>query len=256
MRFTRAGQADIPQLRALWQQVFCDDPDDVLDTFFTTLYPTCNTFVARADDTICAMLYALPQAIVAGEHTQTAAYLYSIATAPAYRGRGACRGLMQLAEKQLRSQGIALLLLAAETPELADMYRSFGYTGSHSIYVPQPFPVPAGRAQMLTPTEYAGVRETLLMDTPHIRYDKPTLDFEALDATYYLLEAPQLTGCAAVRRLSDGRLRADECLPDARVLPALAAALGPGEILLPGQNFLFRPLDGREAFPYAAFSLD
>ena len=255
MRYTRAGQADIPQLRALWQQAF-GDSDAFLDVFFATLFPRCVAFAARDGDTLCAMLYALPQTVLTGKQEAKAAYLYAIATAAACRGRGVCRALMQHAEKQLRSCGVTLLLLAAETPELADMYRRLGYAGSPITFTPQRLPAPAGRAQALSPAEYAGVRETLLMDTPHIRYDKPTLDFVAQDAAYYLLETPQLTGCAAIRRLPGGCLRADECLPDARVLPALSAALGPGEILLPAQSFLFRPLDGQKDFPYAAFPLD
>ena len=103
---------------------------------------------------------------------------------------------------------------------------------------------------------YAGLRETLLGEAAHIRYDKPTLEYAGREDTFYLLDAPGGLGCAAVRRLPDGRLRADELLPDARALPALAAALGEVEIWLPEAGFYSRWLDGTRGAVYAAFALD
>ena len=94
------------------------------------------------------------------------------------------------------------------------------------------------------------------MSTPPIRYDKPTLEYAGQDDTFYLLDAPGTLGCAAVRKLPDGRLRADELLPDARALPALAAALGETELLLPEAGFYSRWLDGEQESVYAAFALD
>ena len=49
----------------------------------------------------------------------------------------------------------------------------------------------------------------------------------------------------------------DELLPDVRVLPALAAALGQTELLLPTPRFYTRWLDTpTDGAVYAAFALD
>ena len=79
---------------------------------------------------------------------------------------------------------------------------------------------------MVTPQEYAGLRETLLFDVLHTRYSKAQLDYAADDLDFYRLEQGYALGCAAVRRA--GQI-VEELLPDARMLPALAAALGAGQ---------------------------
>ena len=256
MRYTRAGDDDRPALRALWRQAFRDD-DATIDAFFETLFPVCDAFAAREGDALCAMLFCLPQTLVCAAGEQKAAYVYAVATDERFRHQGACRGLLQYAEKKLKSRGVRLLTLSAATEELGAMYEKLGFSGGRAAYAPQTLPLPAGRAEVINATAYAGLRETLLGDSPHIRYDKPTLEYAGLDDTFYLLDAPGALGCAAVRKLPDGRLRADELLPDERVLPALAAALGQTEILLPKPRFYARWLDAPMDEPvYAAFALD
>ena len=255
MRYTRAGDADRAALRALWAQAFGDDAA-TMDAFFDALFPLCDAFAAREGDDVCAMLFCLPQTLVRDGHEEKAAYLYAVATDERWRHRGACRGLLQYAEKKLKSRGVRLLMLAALTPELGEMYEKLGFAGTSTKFSPQKLPAPQGRAEVVSAVNYAGLRETLLGDTPHIRYDKPTLEYAGQDDTFYLLDAPGTLGCAAVRQLPDGRLRADELLPDARALPALAAALGEADILLPEAGFYTRWLDGEQEAVYAAFALD
>lgn len=255
MRYTRAGESDRAALRALWKQAFGDE-DAAISAFFGTLFPLCDAFAAREGGALCAMLFCLPQTLVRDGHEEKAAYIYAVATDERYRRRGACRGLLQYAEKKLKSRGVVLLMLAALTPELGAMYEKLGFAGASTEFSPQTLPAPQGRAEVVNAVGYAGLRETLLGETPHIRYDKPTLEYAGQDDTFYLLDTPGTLGCAAVRKLPDGRLRADELLPDARVLPALAAALGEAEIWLPEAGFYTRWLDGAEEPVYAAFALD
>ena len=61
---------------------------------------------------------------------------------------------------------------------------------------------------------------------PHTRYSKAQLDYAAEDLDFYRLEQGYALGCAAVRRAGPV---VEELLPDARMLPALAAALGTGQ---------------------------
>ena len=198
MRYTRAGDADRPALRALWQQAFCDD-EQTIDAFFKTLFPVSDAFAAREGDALCAMLFCLPQTLVCAEGEQKAAYVYAVATDERYRRQGACRGLLQYAEKKLKSRGVRLMLLSAATEALGVMYEKLGFSGGRVAYAPQALPLPAGRAEVVTATAYAGLRETLLWDVPHVRYSLPELRLQTAEGGFYALTLDGRYGCAAVR---------------------------------------------------------
>lgn len=260
MRYTRAGQTDVPRLRALWRAAF-GDADESLDFFFDTVFPTCDVFAARDAEDICAMVFCLPQTLCLPDgHTVRTAYLYAVAVEEASRRQGICRALLNFTAERLHRRGVQCLQLAALTPALAGMYHKLGFTGSAHRWTSVPLPPPAGQAQCCTAAQYAGVRETLLMDVPHIRYDLPQLSLQARDAALYALQCGGVSGCAAVRTLPDGRLRLDELLPDARVLPALATVCACDSVLCPEAGFLTRWLDAptsaSPAAPYAAFAFD
>ena len=136
MRCTRAGDADRAALRTLWKQAFGDD-DETIDAFFDTLFPLCEAFAVREGGALCAMLFCLPQTLVRDGREERAAYIYAVATDERWRHRGACRGLLQYAEKKLKSRGVVLLMLAALTPELGAMYEKLGFAGGNLEVLPQ-----------------------------------------------------------------------------------------------------------------------
>ena len=77
---------------------------------------------------------------------------------------------------------------------------------------------------MLSPTEYAGLRETVLYDAPHVRYSLADLRYQASMSGFYRLELGSHFGCACAH--PDGEtLVVDEILPDCSVLPALLKQL-------------------------------
>lgn len=258
MKYTRCGSDDVLQLRRLWKEVF-EDSDAFLDLFFERIFPNCDTFAARDGETVIAMLFALPQSICCAEQTKKAAYVYAAAVKKEYRGQGVFRGLMEFCKKKLQNRFASCILLACETAELAEMYRKLGFEGCRMQFEPAALPKANGEAMKIGAVDYAGIRETVLFDTPHVRYDKTLLEFEGVLADFYALQTPTLAGCAAVRKLPDGRLRCDELLPDRRILPALAAALGEKEILLVSEppRFMLCPLQIQKTdMPYAAFFFD
>lgn len=260
MKFTRAGKADEAQLRSLWQETFGDE-QPYLDRFFAELFPVCDAFAARENDAVVGMLFCLPQTVCCGEATKKAAYLYAAAVKKEYRMQGVFRRLLEFTAKTLQKRLVYAMYLACETPELAGMYQKLGFWGSELLREKLPLPQSAGEAASVSAVVYAGLRETLLMDQPHIRYDKKFLEFESQLAELYALQTPTLAGCAAVRRLPDGTLLCDELLPDRRILPALASALGEGAILLPSEppHYLIRMLGDAPSScrtPYASFFLD
>ena len=188
MRTRKTGPDDIPALKALWKQAF-GDTDAEIDSFFKTVYPEATGFCAEEDGAVIAMLFALPLTLAHGEEMQKAAYLYAVATDEAFRGRGVCRALMEFAERTLRKRYVSCLLLVPETEKLASYYETMGYVRQDSCTAQTLHTdAPQGAAAVVTPQEYAGLRETLLFDTPHTRYSKAQLDYAADDLDFYRLE--------------------------------------------------------------------
>ena len=125
---------------------------------------------------------------------------------------------------------VVLLMLAALTPELGAMYEKLGFSGGRAAYAPQVLPLPAGRAEVVTATAYAGLRETALWDISHVRYGKAQLEYAVSDGTFYCLMAGYNMGCAAAKTGTDGKKAfIYEMLPGKETLPALAEKLGTGE---------------------------
>ena len=175
MRTRKTGPDDIPALKALWKQAF-GDTDAEIDSFFKTVYPEATGFCAEEDGAVIAMLFALPLTLAHGEEMQKAAYLYAVATDEAFRGRGVCRALMEFAERTLRKRYVSCLLLVPETEKLASYYETMGYVRQDSCTAQTLHTdAPQGAAAVVTPQEYAGLRETALWDIPHVRYDKAQL---------------------------------------------------------------------------------
>ena len=232
MRFQKTHEGDIPELKRLWKQAF-GDTDAEIEGFFRDAFPGCMGFAARDEEHIAAMCFALPQEIVCADEALPAAYLYAVATEGSYRGRGLCRQLLEFAEKTLRKRGFACLMLVPADESLAAMYRKLGYEGPARGMRSVPAPAAVGHAEKIGAIEYAGLRETLLWDEPHVRYGKAWLEYEAQDAAFYALRLGAASGCAAAVRLPDGTVRVDELLPDVRFLPALQEALRAERYTLP-----------------------
>ena len=66
MRTRKTGREDIPALKALWQEAFGDEQQDI-DLFFETVYPNATGFCAEDGGELVSMLFALPQTIVKEE---------------------------------------------------------------------------------------------------------------------------------------------------------------------------------------------
>lgn len=253
MRFQKTHPEDIPALSALWKQAFGDTDADIA-RFFDEAFPHALGFCAKEDGALAAMCFALPVEAVCGDERRQAAYLYAVATERAHRGRGLCRGLLAFAEQELRKRNFDVLLLVPADEGLAAMYRKLGFSGAAVTQTPVPAPDAVGTAQAVGVSDYAGLRETLLWDTPHVRYARRWLDFAAHETRFYALRLGMASGCAAVRRAEDGALYIDELLPDARLLPALAAELrGAQRVLLREgfamQRWLSVPPAGWDALP-------
>ena len=236
MRCQKTHEGNIPALSRLWKQAF-GDTDEEIARFFREAFPHATGFAVYDGEALAGMCYALPQQLACGDEVYSAAYLYAVATDAEYRGQGVCRTLLAFAEKELKKRGVQCLTLVPADEALAAMYEKLGFSGPLRRERSAAAPSPAGQAEKVSSIEYAGLRETLIWDVPHVRYAKVWLDYEALDAEFYALRLGAASGCAAVRRLADGSARVDELLPDSRFLPALAQAVGAAQYLLPQEPY-------------------
>ena len=124
----RAARRDLPALTRLWQACF-GDPEAEVRAFWQALFDCTPVYLRRAPDgSPAAMLCALPAELVGDDGDAVpAAYLYAVCTAPALRGRGHCRLLLQEAEQDLAKQGIRAAVLVPAEESLFGFYTRFGY---------------------------------------------------------------------------------------------------------------------------------
>lgn len=148
----------LEQLRSLWKTVF-GDSDDFLDMFYTTAYAPHRCRCVRDGDRIAAVLYWFDCAC----EEQKLAYIYAVATDPAYRNQGLCRLLMDDTALHLKNKGYAGTLLLPQDPGLRQMYGKMGYRPCTNIgeftcrATGSPLPLTE-----LTAAEYAALRKTML----------------------------------------------------------------------------------------------
>lgn len=109
-------------LRRLWAASF-DDPPEAIDAFFTTAYSPQRCRSLTVEGGLAAALHWLD----AEFQGQKLAYVYAVATAPAYRGRGLCRKLMEQTHAHLAQSGYAAALLSPAGEGLRRMYAAMGY---------------------------------------------------------------------------------------------------------------------------------
>lgn len=149
---------DIPALRQLWQEAFGDD-DAFLDKFFTTGYSPDRCQVIPDGCKAAAALYWFD----CQWEDKKLAYLYAVATAKAFQGKGLCRLLMEDTHRLLARKGYAGAVLVPGSPGLREMYEKMGYRTASSV---REFSRKAGEHEFplakISRAEYAQRRKSLL----------------------------------------------------------------------------------------------
>lgn len=160
-----------------------------------------------------------------GRKSCRSAYLYAVTTHPDFRQRGICAKLLAYAEKELKKRYFDCLTLVPATDALRAYYETLGFVSQNAAFFDEGgAPEARGVCEALSPTEYAGLRETVLYDAPHVRYSLVDLRYQASMSGFYRLELGSHFGCACAH--PDGEtLVVDEILPDCSVLPALLKQL-------------------------------
>ena len=125
------------QLIDLWKESF-GDSDEFIELFFSRVYREENTLTIQQNNRVIAALQIVPYQMTFCGTIITAGYICGVCTAPAERGKGLMKLLMQEAidEMQQRKYTFSTLIPASEW--LFDYYHNFGYVTvfdkSHEIH--------------------------------------------------------------------------------------------------------------------------
>lgn len=113
-------------IKALWQECF-GDAGEYVEFYLSAHDLQKNVLVWLEDGVPVSMLSLLPATIVAGENSFSAAYVYAVATAKAFRGRGISSRLQEAAHEHLRSAGIQAVVTVPASESLYEFYSRRGF---------------------------------------------------------------------------------------------------------------------------------
>ena len=252
MKIDFALPSQIPQLKALWQAAFGDSPD-FIDSFFATAYAPSLCRCVTMEGDVAAALYWFDVRC----QGQRMAYIYAVATAPEYRGRGLCRALLADTHAHLALRGYKGALLVPEGEALRRMYGAFGYENGTTI---REFVCAAGDApapmHRIDREEFARLRRDMLPEGAVLQENENLLYLENQVRFYAGL------GFLAALRQDGEAVFCPEILGNPGMAPGVLRSLGaaqgtfrcPGE----GEDFaMFLPLSQDAVKPrYFAFAFD
>lgn len=115
--------SDVSLLKNLWSEAFGDD-DEFINLFFLTAFDKQRSRCVKVDGTVKAALYWF-DCLYEGAQI---AYIYAVATAKDYRGRGLCSALIEDTHRHLTSLGYRGCMLVPEGERLFHFYEKLGYT--------------------------------------------------------------------------------------------------------------------------------
>jgi GNAT superfamily N-acetyltransferase len=223
MKIDHPETEQIPQLRQLWKDAFCDT-DNFLDKFYVVAFSSDRSLCATVGCEVAAMAYWFD----CGEY----AYIYAVATAEKHRGKGICHALMARLHDILIQRGYAGCILVPGDERLRQFYRGMGYENCGGV---REFDCEAGTPlalQQLNIAEYGAQRRRYLPEDGVLQ-EGIHLEFLSSWASFYAGE-----DVLAVAAWEDGKLRVLELLGDAEKAPGVVAALGAksGWFRTPGDN--------------------
>lgn len=127
-QLTNARPEDLPQLKTLWLEAFGIEEDAFADRFFSTLFSCNGCFVAREENEILSVAYALEYEALLEQTPHRVAYLYATATKKEHRGKGIFSALHRHVKEELTRRGLELLFLIPQTEALFDFWqKKMGY---------------------------------------------------------------------------------------------------------------------------------
>jgi predicted N-acetyltransferase YhbS len=243
-----AQSGDRPQLMALWAQAFGDSPG-VIQDYFANRHADENMLVYVEEKTLCGMLSMLPLTLTAGGAAYPARYVYAVATAPAFRGRGIATELLNRAHGEMARKGDQASVLVPASASLFDYYAKRGYRTAFFLDIrkfdPPPFPA-GGHFEDCAPAEYARLRDAAFLGEPlYARWAEDAVAFAARGMGLTKLKLGAEIGCALWERREDGGVLVRELaapgmnVQDAMGILHAAAGATAYQVRLPGRETPF-----------------
>lgn len=224
--YEKYSPRDIPELKALWAEVF-GDPAEFIGGFFRLLPGAGYGVVCRAEGRIAAMAYVLDGIILEG---RKCAYIYAVGTRDDMRSRGFGAGVVRKCASLSRESGCGIV---CTSPADAGLYLWYdGVFGAKAAVYADEHPVTrndCGRASAsvspLSAGEYNALREKLLSGTPHAEFSGGYMALEDMLCRVYGGGLKRVGNGAAVCYPEGGVLKIRELLCAQESAPGCVAAL-------------------------------
>ena len=170
---------DIPALCALWESVFGDKPE-LIQEFFRLLPDMGFCAVAELDGKIAGMASVLTalELVTPCADAARCGYVYAVATAPSFRGRGIGAALTEKVCALAKAAGASVLCTLPAEDSLYPWYEKI--MGVRCALYRQSFetsPAESLPVRRLKASEYLKLREELLADKSHLRAAAPVVEF-------------------------------------------------------------------------------
>ena len=120
--YRTAKEQDLPALTGLWQRAF-GDPEEYAHKVMTEIAGLDSVYLACPEGEPVSMLCAVPVTM----EGMPGAYLYGLATDPAFQGKGLMTGLLDYAKSQLTMQGRGFGVLVPASASLQGFYAKRGF---------------------------------------------------------------------------------------------------------------------------------
>lgn len=121
-----AEKKDIPELKALWRDVFQEE-EAYLDAFFIKIFKGENALLYEEDGRIAAALHMVPYSMVVDGVEHPLLYLYAIGTLPEYRGKGYAGDITREALRVAEDRGYSAAFLVPAEESLFLWYERMGF---------------------------------------------------------------------------------------------------------------------------------
>ena len=158
MEIKQPTSNDLASLKLLFSEAFGDD-GTFNDTFFECAYSPSRAMTAKEDGALVGMLYWFDCEYSGGK----LAYIYAVATAKEYRGRGVCKALMEFTHAHLSALGYIGAILKPAEDSLFDFYSRLGYKNATRISEISPKSATQGcQFSKISANEYARLRRDFL----------------------------------------------------------------------------------------------
>lgn len=240
----------ISHLQSLWKEAF-GDTEEYLELFFSTAFSPRRCRCITENGETAAMLYWFDCAVEGKPY----AYLFAVATAKTFRGRGFCNALMADTHRHLKDLGYAGVILVPADESLFAFYGAMGYRnfGGVSRFTSQPGEIAASLRPVYA-EEYHALRQKLL-PPGSAEQDLLTIRFLERQTALYAGEG-FLLSCYR----EEDALLVQEYLGDPDKAPGIVAALScrEGRFLTPGNEpfAMYLPLANNAPTPtYFGISL-